>query len=220
MEPACRETKPASNELMELQQPEVQEEFEKLQTLVRDTIEPVGKLRILRAAQHHGFSLPQLRWAFQEHRGGLNKAGGLISFAEHWDEYTAGTTVPACGKCFDHGVLEPQWFGFGDRQEFCDCEAGQTKAQSAFERQERRQAESQIRTIERQEQRQPEVCAICKGLGHWDGQSCQCPLGRARSRLPEEVQVYLQSLPANAQALYLKSVLEKRTLQVVDSWPG
>lgn len=51
-----------------------------------------GKRRILEAQKNFSFTWDQLCFAFVGHSGGLNRAGGLIEFAEHWPEATRAIT--------------------------------------------------------------------------------------------------------------------------------
>ncbi len=157
----------SSGVLERLQEPETVGIFQDLQRLLTNSLGPIGKVQILRAAEEHGFSLPLLLWAFREHGSGLNQAGGLVRFAAEWPTYTAGLQMPQCLQCLDSGAVACLASPF-DGLAPCECAAGQKQTQGRFKHYAAWLAN-------------PEFCVQCGDTGEeLYGDDCLCEAGRQR----------------------------------------
>lgn len=96
-------------------------DLERLQQLLTDQISHLGWVRIRNGAERHGYNMKQLYQAFRAHGGGMNKAGGLINFAEtSMPSLVKSMTFWQCVECRDRGYTA------GDvEEEPCTCAAAE-----------------------------------------------------------------------------------------------
>jgi hypothetical protein len=174
-----------------LQDFETEKEFKELLAQLpeglRQSVGYIARKSIKQALDSQGISLAVYRWAILKHGlTWIKSAGGLITFAQKWDEHTREIEWP-CTHCSDSGTISHPGSPY-DGLAPCTCKAGREKAQNGFQHFAAWLAD-------------PTYCLLCNNTGtdekEFIGDNCRCAAGQRRAKEQREMELRRKQMEAD-----------------------